>query len=113
MLHLGVVGLLESHIKVVKVYLQLRNDLMRALRVHLELLPRLHHIREQLLVGRGKSGDLRLELSVFLLELLGIPLIAIVLNLVLLVLVLGLLELALYALEFLVQLVELLLEGLW
>ena len=86
---------------------------MRALRVHLELLPRLHHIREQLLVGRGKSGDLRLELSVFLLELLGIPLIAIVLNLVLLVLVLGLLELALYALEFLVQLIELLLEGLW
>lgn len=79
----------------------------------MELLPGIHHVREQLLVRRGKSGDLCLELSVFLLVLLGISLVGIVLDLVLLVLVLGFLELALHALEFLVQLVELLLEGFW
>jgi hypothetical protein len=86
---------------------------MRALRVHLELLPGIHHIREQLLVRRGKSGDLCLKLRVFLFVLLGISLVGIVLDLVLFVLILGLLELALHALKFLVQLVELLLEGFW
>ena len=112
-LHLGVVGLLVSHIQVVEVNLQLCHDFMCALRVHLELLPGFHHIREQLLVRRGKSGDLCLKLSAFLLVLLGISLVGIVLDLVLLVLVLGFLELALHALKFLVQLVELLLEGFW
>ena len=97
-LHLGVGGLLVNHIQVVEVYLQLRHDFMRALRVHLELLPGIHHVREQLLVRRGKSGHLCLELSAFLLVLLGISLVGIVLDLILLVLVLGLLELALHAL---------------
>jgi hypothetical protein len=86
---------------------------MSALRIHLELLPGIHHIREQLLVRRGKSGDLCLELRIFLLVLLRISPIGIVLDLVLLVLVLGLLKLALHALKLLVQLVELLLEGFW
>ena len=112
-LHLRVIGFLESQIQVVEVYLQLGHDVMRALRVQLELFPGIHQIGEQLLVRRGKFGHLYFKLSAFILVLLGIPLIGIVLDLILLVLVLGFLEQALHALKFLIHLVELLLEGFW
>ena len=105
--------LLIGDIKVIEVHLQLREDVVSVLRVHLQLLSRLHQVRKQLLICHSKLGDLSLECGVLFLIAFGIMLVLLILDLVLLILVLDLLEGPLHPLQLLIQVVQLLLERFW